>query len=121
MGGPKTQIMITEDERIGQKAGADVRARTLKLLNEKGPKLDKVLMRLNQALNAKEIKVFNPAGNDKDTGLVYSKGLVAHGPRLTAIKLALELHDAMPKSGVEKAAETIEDVLRDIHASRGNL
>jgi len=99
-----------------QDAGASVRADTVKLLNKKGPKLDRVLLRLRQALSAKETKFFQFQGMVMD-----SREVVAHNIRLNAAKLALELHDAMPKTGVEKAAETIEDVLRAIHADRGNL
>jgi CMP-2-keto-3-deoxyoctulosonic acid synthetase len=33
--------------------------------------------KLKKELNAKEIKVFNPKGNNKPEGLIYSKALVA--------------------------------------------
>jgi len=106
-----------------QAAGADVRAETIKLLHNKGPKLDRVLLRLRQSLNAKETKVIKlkgaigknelPKGFDlivntgslitsKD-GEVFGDGeslirydVISHSPRLRAIDLALQLHDAMP-------------------------
>ena len=79
------------DEKIGQETLDSVRANTIRLLNEKGPKLDRVLLRLRQALNAKETKFFAFQGT-----VMESKDVIAHNIRLGAIKLALELHDAMP-------------------------
>ena len=115
--------MSISDEQIGQEAGYDARQETLQLLRQKGPKLDRVLMRLRQAINAEETKIIKLKGAvnvDKlpkkceliattgvliqdDDGEVFSTGesllhydVKAHGPRLRAIDLALQLHDAMP-------------------------
>ena len=111
------------EENIGEIADYNVRQKTIQLLQEKGPNLDKVLLRLRQALNAKETKVIKlkgaitknelPKGFDLiiNTGLVIenkdgesfgtgeslvSYDLIAHGHRLKAVDLALQLHDAMP-------------------------
>lgn len=107
----------------GTEAAINARQETVKLLNEKGPKLNKVLLRLRQALNAQETKVIKLKGavtkNDLPKGfdLIVNTGLliedkdgnqfgngeslvkydvVAHGHRLKAVDLALQLHDAMP-------------------------
>jgi len=115
--------MITE-MKIGHEAGQDVRRETSRLLKEKGPSLDRTLLRLRQALNAKDTRVVKLKGAvseeamPKGFGLVVTTGavvrgedgmmaygdgdslikydVVAHGPRLKAIELALTLHDAMP-------------------------
>ena len=95
-----------------QEAGASVRADTIKLLNNKGPKLDRVLLRLRQALSAKETKFFQFQGS-----VMESRDVIAHNIRLGAIKLALELHDAMPSakldvkhSGVIGLKEALDDI-----------
>lgn len=88
--------MSTLEEQLGQEAGREVREETARILREKGPNLEKVLLRLRQALNAKETRVFNPRGNTTESGLLYSKPLIAHGIRVKAIDLALQLHDAYP-------------------------
>jgi len=89
----------------------------------KGPKLDKVLKRLRDALKAQETKVvklkgaITPDQLPKGFKLIVNTGLliegpegqqfgtgeslvkydvVAHGHRLKAVDLALQLHDAMP-------------------------
>jgi len=79
------------DEKIGQETLDSVRANTIRLLNEKGPKLDRVLLRLRQALSAKETKFFQFQGIVTD-----QREVIAHNIRLAAAKLTLELHDAMP-------------------------
>ena len=115
--------MTREEALRGQEVGMDVRRETLDLLKKKGPKLDKVLLRLRQSLNAKETKVIKlkgaitkndlPKGFDlivntgttiqNDTCVSFGDGnslikydVVAHGHRLKAVDLALQLHDAMP-------------------------
>jgi len=115
---------MTKAEALkGQEVGMDVRQETVRLLQKKGPKLDKVLLRLRQALNANETKVIKlkgaitkdelPKGFDLivNTGLVIegkdgesfgngeslvSYDVVAHGHRLKAVDQALQLHDVMP-------------------------
>ena len=114
---------MNSEENIGKEADFNVRQETVKLLEKKGPKLDKILLRLRQALNAKETKVVKlkgattkdefPKGFDlivntgflieHDDGEVFGTGeslvsydLIAHGHRLKAVDLALQLHDAMP-------------------------
>lgn len=124
---------MNESEAMkGQEIGMDVRRETLSLLQKKGPKLDKVLLRLRQSLNAKETKIvkikgainedelpkgFNLIGhsglltNTKD-GDIFGTGeslvacdLIAHGHRLRAVELALQLHDAMPSQKHEHLHE----------------
>ena len=115
---------MTKAEALkGQEVGMDVRQETVRLLQKKGPKLDKVLLRLREALNANETKVIKlkgaitkdelPKGFDLivNTGLVIegkdgesfgngeslvSYDVVAHGHRLKAVDQALQLHDAIP-------------------------
>lgn len=86
--------MMTDETDIELLAQAErnVMAEVKKLLEDKGPSLDKVLLRLRQELSAKEIK----AQYDKDDGWQYSKALIAHNIRLRAVQVALNLHDAMP-------------------------
>jgi len=83
--------MSVTDEEIGQEAGYNVRQETIRLLREKGPKLERVLLRLRQALNAKETKFFAHQGKVED-----ERDVISHNIRLAATKLALELYDAMP-------------------------
>jgi len=115
---------MESEKELGLETGQDVRKETVKLLNEKGPKLDRVLLRLRQALNnAQETKLVKIKGGvsqaelPKGFDLIASTGLlshgkdgdifgdgeslikcdmIAHGTRLRAIDLALQLHDAMP-------------------------
>lgn len=115
--------MDLTDEQIGAEAAYNARQETVRLLQEKGPKLEKILLRLRQSLNAQETKIVKLKGavNQNDlpkgfrlianTGIVlqnddgnqFGNGesliaydLIAHGHRLRAIDLALQLHDAMP-------------------------
>lgn len=108
---------------IGVLADYNVRQDTIRLLKQKGPSLDKALLRLRQALNAEETKVIKLKGAvSKDAlpkkvdvlvrtgtiirnedGIEFGDGeslikydVVAHGIRLKAVELALTLHDAMP-------------------------
>jgi len=100
------------EENIGKEAGLEVRAETLKLLREKGPSLKKVILRLKQALNAKETK----AQFDTKRGVwVYSDPLISHDIRLKAIKLALTLYDAFPAQKHEvKARVDVSPLLKEI-------
>ncbi len=79
-------------KEIGLQAAKEVRDEVIKILTDKGPAFDKVLLRLRQGLNAKEIK----AHYDKDEGWQYSKPLIAHNIRLRTTQVALNLYDAMP-------------------------
>jgi len=129
---------MTKAEALkGQEVGMDVRQETVRLLQKKGPKLDKVLLRLRQALNANETKVIKlkgaitkdelPKGFDLivNTGLVIegkdgesfgngeslvSYDVVAHGHRLKAVDLALQLHDAMPSLKHEHTGKDGKDL-----------
>lgn len=82
-------IMKTEEE-LCTDAGQDVRQETVNLLQEKGPKLDKVLLRLRDAINAKETKFIKIKGAISQTDLlkkspkksfelIASSGLLSHG------------------------------------------
>ena len=129
---------MTKAEALkGQEVGMDVRQETVRLLQKKGPKLDKVLLRLREALNANETKVIKlkgaitkdelPKGFDLivNTGLVIegkdgesfgngeslvSYDVVAHGHRLKAVDLALQLHDAMPSLKHEHTGKDGKDL-----------
>lgn len=76
---------------IGQEAARMARADVIDMANKKGVTIEKTMMRLRQALNAKETKFFQKDGKVEDTKIV-----VAHNIRLQATKLALDLLDAMP-------------------------
>jgi|GEM_PF-2186777 len=117
-------VDIDKDKiEAGTQAANNARERTVQLLQEKGPKLDKVLKRLRDALKAQETKVvklkgaITPDQLPKGFKLIVNTGLliegpegqqfgtgeslvkydvVAHGHRLKAVDLALQLHDAMP-------------------------
>jgi len=111
------------NELSAKQAGLTARQATVEKLKQKGPSLDRTLLRLRQSLNAKETKVVKlkgslnkdhlPKGFEhivstgtmvvNDDGIAYGDGdsllkydVVAHGPRLKAIELALALYDAMP-------------------------
>jgi hypothetical protein len=83
--------MSVSDKEAGVEAAYNARQETIRLLQEKGPKIEKVLLRLRQALNAKETKFFAHQGN-----VIDQKDMIAHNIRLRAVDLALQLHDAMP-------------------------
>ena len=88
--------MATEQEinrEAGRQAGLEVRQQTIRLLEKKGPSLDRIVLRLKQALNAKTTK----AQYDKDIGgWVYAEAMIDHRIRLEAVKVALALWDANP-------------------------
>ena len=126
----------------GKQAGLTARQATVEKLKQRGPTLDRTLLRLRQALNAKETKVVKLKGavtqdalpkgfvsvvntgtvvRGKD-GMDYGDGdslikydVVAHGPRLKAIELALTLHDAMPSQrhehNIHAAPELVNAVI----------
>lgn len=78
-------------ELAGKRAAESVRAETLALMRSRGPKLETVLLRLRQGLDAKETKFFQKDGIVQET-----RDVVAHGVRLNAAKMALDLYDAFP-------------------------
>lgn len=84
------------DQEIGEIAAYNARQETIRLLQKKGPKLEDVLLRLRQALNAKEAKFFAHQGE-----IIEERDVIAHGHRLRAVDLALQLHDAMPSQKYE--------------------
>lgn len=55
-----------------------------------------VAKRLREALDAKEVKVFNPKGNLDADGLIYSEPLIAHHIRTKAIEIAATLLEMKP-------------------------
>ena len=75
-------VIPTTDERksAGQEAGADaIQASNdaIRLAAEReGITCEYLAKKLKRELNAKETKVFNPKGNSKAEGLIYSKPLV---------------------------------------------
>lgn len=68
-----------------------------KALKKKGVTYDRVAQRLKEGLDAHETK----AQLDKLGDWQYSKRLVSHGIRLTAVKLAAQLLDMEPAQKVE--------------------
>ena len=97
--------MSVSDEQIGIEAGAEVRAEVINLLKDKGPKLERVLLRLRQALNAKETKFFQFQGMVTD-----QRDVIDHKTRLTAAKLSLNLWDAMPSQKHEHTGRDGEPI-----------
>lgn len=81
------------DETLGIEAGNEIRKRTQNILKKCGPSLTKVIQRLNEGLDAEEVKTHFDGEAGK---YFYSKPLIAHAVRLKAVDLALQLHDAMP-------------------------
>ena len=94
------------DEELGQQAGFEVRQATIALLRDKGPTLEKILLRLRQALSAKKKIYFQ-----KDGFVVDEREVVAHQIRLTAAKLSLELWDAMPSQKHELTGKDGKDLI----------
>ena len=82
-------IMAIDQEK-GFQAAADARAEILRIIEEKRS-IKKAMTRLDEALDATEVKVFCSQGE-----IVYSSPLVAHKIRLQASSLTLQLADAMP-------------------------
>jgi len=83
---------MENDRDIGFKARGEARDKVLEHL-EKSKKVSiaKVVLRLHQALNAKETKFFQHEGK-----VIDERAVIAHGIRLKAVQVALDLHDAMP-------------------------
>lgn len=80
-------------EEIGREVGEEVKVETIAMMNQSGISLKKSLLRLKQAMNAKEKKAqFDPRAGE----WVYSDPMVAHSIRLQATKMALEIHDVFP-------------------------
>jgi hypothetical protein len=84
---------------IGKEANIYARRKTLKAAKKAGVTIDKFMQRLNEALDAEEVKVFN----DKDSGIVYSDPLIAHQIRVKALELTAVILDLKP---VEKREVT---------------
>ena len=81
-----------DEEQIGHDAGETARQKTVRLLQERAStKIERVLVRLGQALSAKETKFFQHEGRVTD-----HRKVIAHGTRLRAVDLALQLHDVKP-------------------------
>ena len=81
-------------ENLGVIAGREVRLEALRLaqsMDNRGPSLKKALLRLAQALSAKETKFFQYQGRVMD-----QRDVVAHSVRLQAVNVALQFWDAMP-------------------------
>lgn len=111
--------MIKEHQQIGREAAKIAQAEVLRMANKKGITLERTMMRLKQAMDAKEVKVFKQSAGD---GLIYSKALVAHGTRLAAVKIALELQDAFPSQKHEVDVSGViglKDVLDEIEQDSG--
>lgn len=77
---------------LGKEAADYARKQVLKKAKKAGVTTDKVMLRLNEALDATETKVFN----DTEDGIVYSEPLIAHQIRLKAVDLAIVLLDLKP-------------------------
>ena len=86
--------MKIDEQKAGVLAGQDVRGIVRDLMTKNGLGIDKLILRLKQATDATEIRVFK----DKDDAIIYSKKLIAHSIRLDAVKYAFKLLDAEPSS-----------------------
>ena len=88
--------MTIEDD--GKEAAERAKTVTIAAAEKRRVTLDRIMMRLNQGLNAKETKAFKAVHGTEEEGLhdaiIYSKPMVAHGIRLKAVDIALaKLHD----------------------------
>lgn len=103
------KISHEEQREIGKKAAELARAKTLQVAEAKGVTLPKAMLRLKQALNARETKFFQ-----KDGEIITRENVVAHGIRLQATKMALELYEAFPiqRHEVEQTGELIVRVVK---------
>ncbi len=79
----------------------EARAATLKAHHEVGLTPILVARRHKQALNAGIVKAKFNGGPFGSQEWVYSKRLADHKTRLAAVKLALEVFDAMPSQRIE--------------------
>lgn len=80
------------DPMACKKANIGSREDTLRSLKRYRVTPGRVAKRLSEALDAKEVKVFN----DKDAGIVYSEPLVAHQIRIKAIEISSVLLEMRP-------------------------
>lgn len=92
------------DEEIGALAADFARSETIKLLKKGGPSLEKILKRLDAALDAKETKAKHDRGSGK---WKYSKQLIDNATRLRAVQVGLDLHDAMPSQRIDVAVKEV--------------
>jgi len=91
-------MAYTPTEQEGLEASISARELTLETLQDKGPSIPSIVLKLKQSLNAKETKT----SFDKLSGQwKYSKPLVAHRIRLDAAKVLLDLYGAMPSQKVD--------------------
>jgi hypothetical protein len=77
---------------LGKQAADYARQQTLKSLKRYKVSTGRVSKRLSEALDATEVKVFHDKGGE----IIYSKPLIAHGPRLKAIEIASALLEMKP-------------------------
>lgn len=98
---------MTTQAQIGIEAAKIARDDVLRVAAQQGVTLKKAMLRLKQALNAKETKFFQMEGR-----IVTQVDVVAHGPRLQAIKMTLDLYSAFPdhKTQIGFADEDIEGI-----------
>lgn len=103
------KISHEEQREIGKKAAELARAKTLQVAEAKGVTLPKAMLRLKQALNARETKFFQ-----KDGEIITRENVVAHGIRLQATKMALELYEAFPsqKADVSVTGDLTVEIVR---------
>lgn len=100
----KNPTVKKSDEEIGKEAAAIAHSEILKRCDDIGLTADKVLMRINDGLDAKENKVFY----DKDRGrCVLSPDLIAWGVRTNSIDQAMTVRGM-------KAPEKIEHTINDL-------
>jgi hypothetical protein len=92
-------------ERLGQKAGEDAKAETIRILEEEGVTPAKVARRLNEALDAH----FQEAKLTKDGEFAYSTKMVDNKIRLEGVKLAAEMLDMKEPEAKDKTQVIIID------------
>lgn len=118
-------ITEMEREKAGREAAESVRLRFLEGMEER-KMVERTLLRLNQALNAKHQKAKwvqvtvteDENGNPvpSDGGWTYSRKLVDHGTRLKAVQVvaqiaglnAAEKHDVLMHGELDEAAKVVD-------------
>lgn len=99
------KVLQDRHERIGEHFG--------KLLNiSPSTSLQKVILRLGQAMNAKETKFFQ-----KDGKVIEIQNVIAHNIRLDAAKFLAQLYDLLPARKID-AKHNIDQSLVDAYLEK---
>ena len=101
--------MGESNEEIGKEAASRARSKVLDLLdNRPSTRLDRVFLRLGQALNAKKTEFFSNKGE-----VITKIDCIDNTTRLRAVHEALVVHDALPSEKTDLIGDITLRVVYD--------